>query len=330
MDAGGPQPFVVGADHRVAVLDPAGQQGGDYGVRPMGATAGAGVPGGGALVRDPRRAVGIGDHGPSTSGGPAARDRDQPGDRHLLAANSHLGVEDDVVLRSMKRRGAVERACPDQRPVGPGELVRRLVEAQTRRPHGHLGRGARRRGSGAYRQRGDAQQQSYSRAADPGSLLHVLSPLDWYCSGAARTLKTRQAVIWNRLPWHGRADPLPVGGADSRILLQRSQTNKDMVGVVGHAVDLTAAIHAVPLRLPARWLPGAEQVGAAGDREGVLGKLAVRRRGSAGTPLAVVTVAVPRGQEWRADREPDAAAGTPSAQWLISRGRDEGDNTAAG
>jgi len=48
-------------------------------------------------------------------------------------------------------------------------------------------------------------------------------------SAAARARMTRQPVLGNRLPGHGRVDELPMLGPDARISVKRSQPHRDLV-----------------------------------------------------------------------------------------------------
>jgi hypothetical protein len=48
-------------------------------------------------------------------------------------------------------------------------------------------------------------------------------------SGAARTGMTRQPVLGDRLPGHGRVEELPELRADARIAVKRSQSHRDLL-----------------------------------------------------------------------------------------------------
>src|ERR1700722_1072204 len=132
-----------------------------------------------------------------------------------------------------------------------------------------------------------------------------------------RALKARQAVVRNRLPRRRRADPLAVFGADPGIGVERAHPHVDVLAVVRAAEQVPAALCAVPLRLPALRLPGAQRLLALLDRERRRRDARVRRRRCAGAALAVVAVAVARRFERSTDGEANGAAGTTTGQRLV-------------
>src|SRR6185437_17033270 len=103
------------------------------------------------------------------------------------------------------------------------------------------------------------------------------------------TVEARQAVVGNRLPRRRRADPLTVFGANPRIGVQRAQAHMDVLVRVaaGTAEEMTAALDAVPLRLPAIGLPEAQQPLTLLDRKCARGHARVGRARGARSPLAV-------------------------------------------